>query len=144
MSAAQPLQMAVHSRMGAARGALSKAGARNSGADQSRVQKVHDTAVELGAACGGAQKAMPGGALEKKFDALAATLADVLQRVKQIEVAALAVALRRTGAGDRARMRTPALDPRGTTRSKSFSLDPEALSILAIKLAQRNGRAPMR
>ena len=85
--AAQPLQMTAHSHAAGRHGGapLTKVGARNSEADQSRVQKLHDTAVELGAACGGAQKFAAGVGLEKKFDALVATLADVLQRVKQIE-----------------------------------------------------------
>jgi hypothetical protein len=35
-------------------------------------------------------------------------------------------------------------DPRGNEALEKLLLDPEALSILAIKLAQRNGRSPMR
>ncbi len=143
-AAPQPMLMSAHAprsrrRSGAV---LSKVGARNSEADQSRVQKLHDTSVELGAACGGAQKSFSGG-LEKKFDALAATLADVLQRVKQIEAQPLplpfagqarAVTKREDGG----------LDPRGNENLEKLLLDPEALSVLAIKLAQRNGRSPMR
>ncbi len=139
--AAQPMQMAAHPH-GRRGGALSKVGARNSQADQSRVQKMHDTAVELGAECGGAQKAMPGGALEKKFDALAETLADVLKRVKQIESQPLPLPF----AGQAraiGKQEDGGADPRGEGLEKLL-LDPDALSILAIKLAQRNGRPPMR
>jgi len=144
-SAALPMQMSAHNRRVGRRGgaALSKVGARNSEADQNRVQKLHDTAVELGAACGGAQKFAAGVGLEKKFDALAATLADVLQRVKQIESQPLPLPF-----AGQARAITKnedsGLDTRGNEALEKLLLDPEALSILAIKLAQRNGRSPMR
>ena len=143
--AAQPLQMTAHSHAAGRHGGapLTKVGARNSEADQSRVQKLHDTAVELGAACGGAQKFAAGVGLEKKFDALVATLADVLQRVKQIESQPLPLPF-----AGQARAITKnedsGLDTRGNEALEKLLLDPEALSILAIKLAQRNGRSPMR
>jgi hypothetical protein len=143
--AAQPLRMSARSHKSVRRGgaALSKIGARNSEVDQGRLQKLHDTAVELGAACGGAQKFAAGDGLEKKFDALAATLADVLQRVKQIEAQPLPLPF-----GGQARAITKnedaGFDPRGSEALEKLLLDPEALSILAIKLAQRNGRSPMR
>jgi len=143
--AAAQMQMTAHAHEPERRdgSALSKVGARNSQADQSRVQKLHDTAVELGADCGGAQKFAPSDALEKKFDALAATLADVLQRVKQIEAQPLPLPF-----AGQARAVTKhedaGHDPRGNEALEKLLLDPEALSILAIKLAQRNGRSPMR
>jgi hypothetical protein len=143
--AAQPLQMSARGDKAARRGgaALSKIGARNSEADQGRVQKLHDTAVELGAACSGAQKFAVGDGLEKKFDALAATLADVLQRVKQIEAQPLPLPF----AGQAraiSKNEDAGLDTRGNEAFEKLLLDPEGLSILAIKLAQRNGRSPMR
>jgi aminopeptidase N len=64
---------------------LYKVGARNSAADLARIQRVHDTVVELGASCGEAEK-HAGAADIAKF----ATLAD--------EVRALAAAVARQGA----------------------------------------------
>lgn len=120
---------------------LVKTGARNSAEDQSRIQHLHDTSVELGAVCG-AQKMTPGG-LEKRFDALAATLADVLQRVKRIEEQPMPLPFagipraigKHEEAGD---------DPRASYTVEKLLSDPDALSVLAIKLAHRNGRASMR
>ncbi|PNG25505.1 hypothetical protein [Methylocella silvestris] len=76
--------------------------------------------------------------LEKRFDAFASTLADVLKRVQQIEAQPLpppfygpmrAVAKSEDGRGDEV---------------EKLLTDPETLSILAIKLAQRNARSPLR
>lgn len=115
-----------------------KTGARNSGADQASIQRVHDTAVELGASCDANKSAR--GAVEKRFDMLAETLADVLQRLKNIEDQPLPL---------------PFLGPaRAVSKAEDFGsgdqdggpiekllANPEALSVLAIKLAQRNGRS---
>jgi hypothetical protein len=119
---------------------LHKRGARNSAADLERIQGLHDLSVDLGASCA-ASKAAPPGGLEKRFDTLTATLADVLERVKRIEAQPLPLPLSgrtRTiaksqdiGAADE-----PPLD--------ALLADPDALSLLAIKLAQRNGRRFMR
>jgi hypothetical protein len=120
---------------------LFKASDRNSDPDQHRIQRLHDTAVELGAACG-AQKFMSGG-LEKRFDLLAATLADVLQRVKHIEEQPLPLPLAGRLRAIGKNQDTDDDHRSGDAIEKLFS-DPEALSVLAIKFAQRNGRAPAR
>jgi hypothetical protein len=118
-------------------GGLQKAGARNSGADQARIQRMHDTSVELGAACD-ANKTARGG-LEKRFDVLAETLADVLQRLKNIEDQPLPLPfLGPVRAVSKA-------EDAGGSKYDSGQIEkllehPEALSVLAIKLAQRNGR----
>lgn len=61
--------LALSERIGALNKALEaplqKAGARNSAADQKRIQDMHDKSVELGAACGSADKAHAHGDLEK-------------------------------------------------------------------------------
>jgi hypothetical protein len=120
---------------------LSKIGARNNEKDQARIQHVHDTSVELGAVCE-TQKVMRGG-LEKRFDVLAEAIADVLRRVKNIEEQPLplpllgqprAISKDEDAGGD-------AHDGGGIEK---LLANPEALSILAIKLAQRNGRSPLR
>ncbi|VTZ49265.1 conserved hypothetical protein [Methylocella tundrae] len=120
---------------------LSKIGARNSEADQHRVQQMHDTSVDLGAECN-AQKSMSGG-LEKRFDALATTIDDVLRRVKQIESQPLPLPFAGS-ARSISKSEDAGLDTRNGDAVEKLLLDPEALSVLAIKLAQRNGRAPMR
>lgn len=139
----QPMKMSATGRPTARRSStqLAKLGSRNSEADQTRVQKMHDTSVELGALCG-AEKSMSGG-LEKRFDTLAAMLADVLQRVKQIETQPLPLPF----AGQPraiAKHEDAGADPGAGDAVEKLLLDPEALSVLAIKLAQRNGRPPMR
>jgi hypothetical protein len=142
-SSPQPMKLSAQSKLlprpsGAQ---LAKLGARNSESDQTRIQTMHDTSAELGAVCG-AQKSMPGG-LEKRFDALAATLADVLQRVKHIEAQPMPLPF----AGQPraiAKHEDGVVDPRGSGAIEKLLLDPDALSVLAIKLAQRNGRAPTR
>ena len=140
--AAQPMAMAAAFQSATrSYAALAKTGARSSEADQTRIQAVHDVAVDLGAACG-AQKIAPRG-LEKRFDALAATLADVLQRVKHIEAQPLPLPFagpaRAIGKSEDAGFASG--DGAAIDR---LLLDPDALSVLAIKLAQRNGRAPLR
>jgi len=119
---------------------LAKVGARNSAEDLTRIQNLHDTSVELGAACG-AQKSMPGG-LEKRFDALAVTLADVLQRVKRIEEQPMPLPF--AGRPRTIGKHEDAGGPHSADTVEKLLSDPEALSVLAIKLAQRNGRASMR
>ncbi|QBR70667.1 hypothetical protein CU048_04555 [Beijerinckiaceae bacterium] len=119
---------------------LAKIGARNSAADQARIQHVHDAMVDLGAVCT-TQKIMRGG-LEKRFDALAETLADVLRRVKNIEEQPLPLPL-----AGHSRMIAKAediIDPGSSDAMEKLLTNPDALSVLAIKLAQRNGRMPPR
>ncbi len=139
----KPMKMSANSReSGVQSGAtLSKIGARNSEADQNRVQSVHNTTVELGAECD-AHKSMSG-SLEKRFDTLAATLADVVQRVRQIEAQPLPLPF----AGHArvvAKYEDAVSDMRSGETTEKLLQDPDALSLLAIKLAQRNGRAPIR
>lgn len=73
----------------AAAGTLAKAGARNSKADQSKIQAMHDHAVDLGATCSsGAAKAAGGGDLAKVTEALGAMTGerDALQKVMTDQV----------------------------------------------------------
>lgn len=101
---------------------------------------MHDAMVDLGAVCT-TQKIMRGG-LEKRFDALAETLADVLRRVKNIEEQPLPLPL-----AGRSRMIAKAediIDPGSSDAMEKLLTNPDALSVLAIKLAQRNGRMPPR
>ncbi len=109
-----------------------KTGARNSGADQERIQHVHDTAVDLGATCGTQKSA--GGSLVKRLDSLDAVLADLLKRVKNIEAQPLPLPI---AGSARAVSKTEDSD----ANLEKLLADPEALSLLAIKLAQRNGRS---
>ncbi len=121
---------------------VSKLGARNSEADLARIQAMHDTSVELGAACDAAPQKMAHAdhhALEKRFDALSSMLADVLTRVKKIEDQPLPLPL-----SGRTRSISKQEDGRfDSDESEAIEkmlADPQALSLLAIKLAQRRGR----
>jgi hypothetical protein len=107
----------------------------------SRIQRMHDTAVELGASCGAQKRA--GGRLEKRFDRIAMTLADVLARIKRIEAQPLPLPyIGPTRAISK--HRDLGLDPSHADSVDALLSDPDALSVLAIKLAQRNGRASYR
>ncbi|MFZ1960346.1 MAG: hypothetical protein WAU63_03755 [Methylovirgula sp.] len=117
-----------------ARAKFRKTGARNSAADRDRIQSVHDNSVELGAECVGGPQKRAGGTLEKRLDVLAATLADVLARVKNIESQPLPLPL-----ASRVRAISKAED--AGLEASLEKLDPDALSLLAIKIAQRNGRS---
>ncbi len=106
-----------------------------------RVRKDLDTPVRLDA-LPPATKAMQWD-VEKRFDTLGALLADILQRVKNIEQQPLPLPLSgrhqvvaKHEDGDADRHHSAVID--------TLLADPEALSILAIRLAQRNGRAPLR
>jgi hypothetical protein len=122
---------------------IEKIGARNSEADLTRIQSMHDSAVELGATCDGSAQKMHGaldsGALEKRFDNLATMLADILARVKKIEDQPLPLPL-----SGRTRAISKQEDGRfdGDENAAIEKLlgDPQALSLLAIKLAQQRGR----
>ncbi|MGH6830206.1 MAG: hypothetical protein ACREDG_03525, partial [Methylocella sp.] len=120
---------------------LIKIGARNNEKDQARIQHLHDTTVELGAVCE-TQKVIRGG-LEKRFDVLAEAIADVLRRVKNIEEQPLPLPLL-----GQPRAISKAEDAGGDAHDgggiEKLLANPEALSVLAIKLAQRNGRSPLR
>ena len=127
---------------------VAKVGARNSAEDQARIQDMHDTSVALGATCHAIKvQAAPdlakfhddvarlGDDLVKRVDRLGETLAkalaDMAARLKAIEDQPLplplagpsrAVSKHEDGGGD---------------RLESLLDDPETLSLLAIKLAQR-------
>jgi hypothetical protein len=130
---------------------VEKVGARNSAEDQARIQEMHDTSVALGATCHAIKvHAAPdlakvtdgvgrlGDDLAKRVDRLGETLAkalaDVATRLKAIEDQPLplpvtgparAIAKHEDGAGH---------------RLESLLDDPDTLSLLAIKLAQRQRR----
>ena len=118
---------------------LVKVGARNNEADRARIQHVHDTSVELGAFC--SSQKISQGSLEKSFHALAETLADVLRRVKNIEEQPLPLPLM-----GQSRSVSKAEDGSDVSPQDIDKLlaNPEALSFLAIKLAQRNGSSQLR
>ena len=128
--------------------AVGKAGARNSADDQARIQKVHDTAVGLGAACP-AQKVHAGASfdkaaiavlesvLEKRLGALSETLTkavgDLARRLKRIEEQPQALPFAMSA-------RTVDKAEDGLSDADSMLADPHRLSLLAIKLAQRQRR----
>jgi hypothetical protein len=62
--------------------ALAKVGARNSRADQERIQRMHDDACGLGATCGAAEKAA-GGSLDKGGAAIEAVRAELAKMTGQ-------------------------------------------------------------
>ena len=130
---------------------VAKVGARNSAEDQARIQEMHDTSVALGATCQAIKvhaspdlakvvgdMAKIGDDLAKRVDklgdTLAKALADIATRLKAIEDQPLplpvtgparAIAKHEDGAED---------------RLESLLDDPDTLSLLAIKLAQRQRR----
>ncbi len=136
-------------------GEAAKIGARNSAPDQARIQALHDTAVDLGATCG-AHKGAGGDELAKRFEALAQkfdgvaghfdgwtdrltkTLDAIVARLKAVEEQPqpLPFAMQARAVGKQ--------DERGSDGSPSrfddLLADPGALSLLAIKLAQRQRR----
>jgi hypothetical protein len=122
------------------RGLLSKEDAGAVNANQTRVQKLHDMSVELGAAC--ETQKLAESSLEKRFDHLAATINDVLQRVKRIEEQPLPLPLAGQTRPVAKHEETGGYSSDGEI--DALLSDPDALSVLAIKLAQRNGRAPVR
>lgn len=108
-------------------------------AEKVKIQHLHDTSVELGAACG-TQKMLHGG-LEKRFDVLTETLADVLRRVKNIEEQPLPLPLM---SGMRAVSKTEDCGSDSQADVEKLLSNPDVLSVLAIKLAQRNRRSSLR
>jgi hypothetical protein len=120
----------------AKRAVVAKIGARNNAEDATRIQAMHDTSVELGASCN-AQKVLHGG-FEKRFDAFAETLADILLRVKKIEEQPLPLPLAGSAHAISKHEDGVAESPAGEAIEKLLS-NPDALSVLAIKLAQRRG-----
>ncbi len=124
---------------------VAKVGARNSEADQKRIQKLHDTAVDLGATCG-AHKMAVGDVLRpadlaKQVDLLSDRLTkildEVLTRLKAVEEQPqpLPFAMQARAVG-----RSDETDAGSQARLDDLLADPGALSLLAIKLAQRQRR----
>ena len=128
-----------------------KVGARNSAEDQARIQDMHDTSVALGATCHaikvqaapdlakvGAEVARLGDDLAKRVDRLGETLAkalvDIAARLKTIEDQPLPLPLAGTPRA------VSKHEDGGGDRLESLLDDPETLSLLAIKLAQRQRR----
>jgi hypothetical protein len=64
--------------------ALAKVGARNSGVDMARITKIHDMAVELGAACAPAEKLDNAGDLAKAEGALQKLVADAVAPLQKL------------------------------------------------------------
>jgi hypothetical protein len=128
-------------RAGAAAAAHSRGKAQSGAPSRGKAKIAHDASVQLGAVWD-SQKAAAG-ELEKRFDALSETLADVLRRVKNIEEQPLplpylghARAVSKGADG--------LLSGNESSAAEELLSNPEALSVLAIKLAQRNGRSPLR
>ncbi len=134
---------------------VGKVGVRNSAADLERIQAMHDTSVELGASCA-AQKHAVGFAPARDFDVatgldlvkadvaklfaglgeqLTKSVADLSARLEAIERQPMplpfATAARAVDKGD---------DGLPPERVDALLADPATLSLLAIKLAQRQGR----
>ena len=130
---------------------IGKVGARNSAADLARIQAMHDTAVELGATCAAHKHVGAAGPdvragldlvkadMDKLFaglgDQLAKSVADLSARLEAIErqpmPLPLAMAARAVDKGE---------DGLSAERVDALLTDPGTLSLLAIKLAQRQGR----
>ena len=128
-----------------------KIGARNNAEDQERIQTMHDTSVALGADCP-AIKVSGGADLTKVADALAKAVDTVTKRLDQLD-SSLAKALADVGLRLKAIEDQPQPLPfAGAVRSvgkqedraddqiNALLADPGTLSLLAIKLAQRQAR----
>ena len=130
--------------------AVAKVGARNSAEDLARIQDMHDTSVALGATCHaikvqaspdlakvGDDLARIAEGLAKRLDglgeSLTKTLAELAARLKTIEEQPLPLPF--AGAA-----RAVAKDEDGADAFEALLDDPNALSLLAIKLAQRQRR----
>ena len=123
---------------------LEKSGARNNAEDQARIQAMHDTAVDLGASCVAhkihvVQSRDLAPDLAKQFDrltdVLTKSLVDLSTRLKAVEEQPLPLPF-----AMRARAVAKHEDGIGEERLDALLADPNALSLLAIKLAQRQGR----
>ena len=128
---------------------VGKVGARNSAADQARIQAMHDTAVDLGAACAAHKqvgrpdfeagldlvKADMGRLFAGLGDQLAKSVADLSARLEAIERQPMPLPLAMS-----ARAVDKVEDGLSAERVDALLADPGTLSLLAIKLAQRQGR----
>lgn len=117
---------------------VEKIGARNSADDLERIQTMHDTAVDLGATCG--THKIHTVDLTKQFDVLSdrlmKTLSELASRIKTIEDEPRPMPLA-THARPISKQEDAGLEEDG--RLERLLSDPNALSLLAIKLAQRQG-----
>lgn len=116
---------------------LAKAGARNSAADLARIQAMHDTAVDLGAEC----------RAHKRAPASDVDLAAQVQSLVRTVSAGFADMSKRLAAIESQPQPLPFSAPRAIAKYEDASAlqdglleDPAALSLLAIKLAQRQRR----
>ena len=101
---------------------------------EEHARRSHDLERDAG---GKPLHTFPHPALEKRFDDLAAKIDDLLLRVKNIESQPLPLPLAGArGAVSKSAGRRPADED---TLEKLLA-DPDQLALLAIKLAQRNGR----
>ncbi len=130
---------------------VGKVGARNSAADQARIQAMHDTAVDLGASCAAHKhvdtagpdlragldlvKADMGKLFTQLGDQLAKSVADLTARLEAIEKQPMPLPLTTA-----ARAVDKVDDGLSPERVDALLADPGTLSLLAIKLAQRQGR----
>ena len=129
---------------------LTKVGARNSGDDLERIQTMHDTSVALGAHCP-AIKVSAGGDLTKVADALAKAVDTITARLDKLD-GAVGKALGEVGVRLKAiedqpqplpfanAVRSVGKEGNADDQVSALLADPGALSLLAIKLAQRQAR----
>lgn len=142
-------------------GDLIKAGARHSKSDVELLQKAHDAIVAAGAACEPAAKGDEPGdlkkaasdlekaaadlgkvtserdALQKRLDGMAPQLDEILKRVKNIE--AQPVGMPQLRVVSKGEDNTPAAASASLEKLMDDPAAQEALSLLAIKMAQRQG-----
>jgi hypothetical protein len=128
---------------------LDKIGARNSAEDQTRIQAMHDTSVELGASCG-AEKAHAAGFDLAKLESIRTDLNKHFEGLGESLAKSIGALAARLDAVERQPMPLPfAMQTRSVSkgddglaedRVDALLDDPGALSLLAIKLAQRQGK----
>ncbi|WGJ15644.1 hypothetical protein QEV83_05100 [Methylocapsa sp. D3K7] len=106
-------------------------------ADQAKMQHLRDSSENLGAIC--TTQSQRG--IEKRFDLLADTLADVLCRLKNIEEQPFPLPFL---GQPRVISKADDVGDESSSGNEKLLSNPDALSVLAIKLAQRNGRPPLR
>jgi len=116
-----------------------------------RVQSMHDNAVELGATCEHAEKSAATGelkkmaaerdGLQKSLGELGNTLKDVLERVKKVEAQPMpggAIRNNLTTLDKSVDSGLPAADP--TFEARLAKMTSDQISMLLIKLSQQNGQ----
>jgi hypothetical protein len=130
-------------KLGKAKEAVEKAGARHSKADVARLNAAHDLLVDAGAACDAKKAAEPADlakvtgekdALQKALDGLTPMLSELLERVKVIEAQpaqGTPTVFKVVGKED---------DVDSPAAKAIAAMKPEELATLAFKLAQQNGQ----